>query len=299
MSMVLALPCSRLLLMVGTVVALLPAGRARAGVTVVFQRGASSPATMYLEGERMRVENIDKSEHASSVILDAAGKRLIMLDEKGKTYTEMTEQDMKQMRERVEVARAQMQERMKTMPPEQRKRMEEVMAGMGGPNGPGAKPAKPSVLKFERLGQKKTINGFACDMYRVLEDGKPHEEDCISPWSVGLLQKSDLAGLRKFSEEMAKNFGAMAAGSQAGFDRLDKYPGIPVSRVPLEASGARGEEEQIKSVKRGSIEAAKFAVPAGFTKKDLPMGGAGGPGGPGGPGSHGHGAFRPLPPPKP
>jgi hypothetical protein len=276
-----------------TLATLLLAGRAHAGVIVVFQRGTAGPATMYLDGDRMRVDTPDRNEHATSVILDAGGKRFIMLDEKDKTYTELTDQDMKRMRERVEAARAQMQERMKNMPPDQRKRMEEVMAGMGAP---GVAPAKPPQLKFERLGEKKTVNGFACEMYRVLEDGKPHEEDCISPWSAGLLQKSDMAGLRKFSEEMAKNFAGMGGGNRAGFDRLDKYPGLPISRVPLEAGGTRGEEEQIKSVKRGSIEAAKFAVPAGFTKKELPAGGMGGPGGHG-PG--GHGAFRPMPPQKP
>jgi hypothetical protein len=250
-------------------------GLAHAGVTIETTRGAESAATMYLEGERMRIDGADKTGTATSVIIDGGGKKLIVVEEKKKSYTELTESDMKRMKVQVDAMRAQMEERMKTMPPEQRKQVEAMMAGMGGAPG---KPAKPAVLKFEKLGQKKTINGFSCEMYRVLKDGVASEEDCIAAWSASTVQKSDLAGLRKFGEEMMKNFGSAGARDQIQLDQLDKYPGIPISRVPLEADGTRGPEEQIKSIKRGSVPAAKFAVPAGYTKKTLPTGmGAGGP----------------------
>jgi hypothetical protein len=243
-------------------------GRAHAGITMTLQRGAGTPSTLYIEGPHLRVDNAIKDERASAVILDAAGKRFVMLDERNKTYTELTEADMKRMRGQMEAARAQMQERLKTLPPAERKRMEAAMAGMGAP---ATGPAKPVELKFERLGAKKTVNGFACEMYRVLRDGAPHEEDCISPWSAGVVQKSDFAGLRKFAQEMSKNFGGAAAGSgQIDLDAMEKYPGIPISRIPLQPGGVKGEEEQIKSVKRGAIPDATFAVPAGFKKTELP-----------------------------
>ena len=161
---------------------------------------------------------------------------------------------------------------------------------MGGPAG---KEPKPRALKFERLGAKKSINGFSCEMYRVLEETTPKEEDCLAPWSASALQRSDFEGLRKFSEDMAKDAGAMGpGGGRQMFEQFDKYPGFPVLRHPLEPG--QHEDEQLKSVKRGSIPAVKFAVPAGFTKKESPMGKGMGMG----MGAPPRGPFKPLPPPK-
>jgi len=258
----------RFTLLAVTTASLLAGGRARAGVTLVMQRGANTQSVLYVDGDKMRMENPGEGtgQRATTVIVDAAGKRMLMVDEAAKTYTEITEADMKRFGAQLEARRAEMEERMKSMPPEQRKRIEDMMGG---------KTAKPRELKFERMGDKKTINGFSCEMYRVLEDAAPKEEDCVAPWNASLLQRSDFEGLRKFAEDMAKSSGTMSAGGgRQMFEQFDKYPGFPVTRRPLEAG--HGEEEQLKSVKRGSIPAGKFAVPAGFSKKPLPMGAMGG-----------------------
>ena len=261
------------LLAAAAAVPLLLGARAQAAVTLVMQRGADAPSTLYVDGDKMRMENPTGRER--TVIIDAAGKRLMMVNDDAKTYTEITEADMKRFGEMIAQRRAMMEEKMKTMPPEQRKKMEAMMGGLTG-----TKDGKPRELKFDRLGQKKTINGFSCDMYRVLEAGTPKEEDCLAPWSASLLQRSDFAGLRKFAEQMAKDSGAAGAGSQQMFEQFDKYPGFPVSRHPLDP--ANQPDEQLKSLKRGSIPATTFAVPAGFTKTASPMmgGGMGGPGHP-------------------
>jgi hypothetical protein len=265
-------PHLRLALLLSALAApLLLGGRAQAGVTVVMQRGASTLSTLYIDGDKMRAENPGAANRASVVIIDAAGKRFLMVNDADKSYFEMTEAGMK-------ARRAEMDEKMKALPPEQRLRIEQMMGGKPGD--------KPPELKFEKTGVKKTVNGFSCEMYRVLEGAMPKEEDCLAPWGAGILQRSDFAGLRKFAEDMAKSMGVM--GRQM-FQQFDKYPGFPVTRHPLEPS--KEEDEQLKSVKRGSIPASMFAVPAGFTKRDSPMG-MGGLGGPP------RGNFRPLPPPK-
>jgi hypothetical protein len=241
------------------------AGRAQAGVTIETQRGPDGAATMYVEGNRMRMDGGDKTGTTTSVIMDGPSKKMIVIEDKKKVYTEIGQEDMKRMRAQVDAMRAQMEERMKTMPPEQRKQMEGMMAGLNA-----GKPGKPVVLKFEKLGQKKSVNGFSCDMYRVLRDGTAAEEDCLAPWGPKSIQKSDLAGLLKFAQEMAKSFGGAGAKDQLQFDQLDSYPGFPISRVPLSPTGERGVEEQVKSIKRGAIPATRFDIPAGYTKKDLP-----------------------------
>jgi hypothetical protein len=75
---------------------------------------------------------------------------------------------------------------------------------------------------------------------------------------------------------MQKSLGPMMGGGarRNAFDQFDKAPGFPVLRHSLE--GAGHEDEVIKSIKRGSIPASTFAVPAGYTKKDPMQGMMGG-----------------------
>jgi hypothetical protein len=257
----------------------LAAGPAHAAVTIVTQHGTGATTTITLDGDHVRIDHPQKDQRASATILDAVGKKLVMLNDQEKSYTEITEADRQKMRARMDGMMAQMKDRMKDLPPEQRKRMEQMMAARGVPAA-GDKAEPEPTLKFEPMGAKKTINGFACEMYRRLEDGKVREELCASPWSAGLVQKADFAGIQKFAAEMMEGFGPRRGRRGNPLAEMDRYPGIPISRVPVDADGKRGEEDQIKSIKRGSVPAAKFAVPAGYTKKELPFGR--GPGGPGG-----------------
>jgi hypothetical protein len=261
-----------LVLGAGLAVALLVPLRAHAGLTIITQRGADPIATLYVEGDHFKVDE-PKHEQATSVIVDAKAKKVIMVDANKRTYMEMTEEDRKRMRGQMDAMRAQMQERMKNMPPDQRAKMEAMM----GPGPAGAADAgKQHDWKFESMGQKKTINGFACEMYKVSEDGKLREEQCVSPWSAGLVKKTDFAGIQKFAESMMEDFGGTRARSGSIFSRMEKAPGIPISRVSIDANGQRSEEEQVKSIKRGSVPASVFEIPAGFTKKEMPMPGMGG-----------------------
>jgi hypothetical protein len=243
--------------------------RAQAGLTINTQRGSDPVATLYVEGDHFKADE-PKHEKASTVIIDAKAKTVTVVDATKHTYTVMTDEDRKRMRAQMDAMRAQMQERMKNMPPAQRARMESMM----GPAGAG-QAGKTHDWKFDSMGQKRTINGFACDMYRVSEDGQVREEQCVSPWSAGLVKKTDFAGIQQFAEAMMDEFGGARARSGSIFSRMEKAPGIPISRVPIEANGQRGEEDQIKSIKRGAVPASVFAVPAGYTKADMPMFGPG------------------------
>lgn len=268
----------------------LAGARAHAGLTMVFQRGQHAPSTMWIEGANMRVDSNEASAQATGILFDGAGKRMVILNDTDKSYMVITSEDMKRMKDSMKAMRAQAQARLKDMPPEQRKRMEAMLDQMGGGD------QKPREYKFEKMGAKKTINGFGCEMYRLKIDGKVHEEDCVAPWGPAAVQKSDFDALKPFFEQMSKDFSGAAGngGDRDLLERINKAPGFPISRVPIEENGTRGEEEQLKSLKRGAIAGDKFAIPSGFTKKTLPQMGAPAPGTPGGPPKGG--PFRPLPP---
>jgi hypothetical protein len=254
------LKIKRLVLLAAVVAApLLASGRAHAGVTIVTQHGADQPSTLYLDGDKMRAES-SKTANERTVIIDAANKKFVTINDAEKSYMEVTQADMERMAGFIASQRAAAEERMKSLPPEQRKKYEQMMGG-----------GKPHDFKFEKMGGKKTINGFSCEMYKILEDGTPKEEVCLTPWSSSTISRADFAGIVKFSQDMQKSLGAMAGGAKNNnpFDQFEKAPGFPVLRHDLEPGH---EDEVVKSIKRGSVPASAFTVPAGYTKKD-PMGG--------------------------
>jgi hypothetical protein len=260
-------PASLLATVAAVAVAVLaPARLALAATTLVIQHGTREPTTVYADGDHLRAA-ISGNEQFTAVIMDATAKKLVMIDDRAKTYTEITEEQMRRMAAKMAEVRAQVEEKLKNMPPERRQKVEAMMKAM--PGGDAGQSGKPAEWKFEALGQKKTVNGMPCETYHVLVDGKLHEEDCILPWSSKLLRKSDFAGIEKLAQTMTESVGVSRTG---GIPLLNRYPGLPISRVPVTPDGARGEEEQVKSIKQGSVPAGSFTVPAGYTKKPLPEG---------------------------
>jgi hypothetical protein len=243
----------------------LAGGRAQAATIIVTQKGEQPSSTFIADGDHLRMER--PGERESVIIMDVPGKRLVMVRDGEKSYSELTEADMKQIGAQLAAARAQMDERMKNMTPEQRKQVEQAMGSMAGM----MQNLKKFEWKFDSLGQKKTVNGMPCEMYKVSLNGEPHEEDCILPWSSRLLKRSDFTGLENFTRTMTESIGARGAGDHGGVPLFHEFPGLPISRVPLEG-GTRGPEEQVKSIKQGSPPAGAFTVPTGYTKKPLPMG---------------------------
>jgi hypothetical protein len=229
-----------------------------AATIIVLQNGNQPPQTIYADGKHLRLESPGEKE--SVAILDAASGKLVVIDDKEKSYTEITEADMKHMAQQLGAARAQIEQQMEKLSPEDRKQAEKALGAMAK----DLKGSKKSEWKFQPLGQKKTVNGMSCEMYKVTLDGKPHEEDCILPWSSSLLKKSDFTGLESFGKSLNQAFGA--PGGQ-GIPLFSDFPGLPISRVPADGD----EPEQVKSVRQGSAPAGAFSVPSGYTKKPLPV----------------------------
>ncbi len=237
---------------------------AAAAVTLVTKHGDQPESTMYIDGDHIRFDMGDGASEVTSVLMDGASKTMTAISGKEKTYTEITEADMKRVRAQLDALRAQM----KNMPPEQRKQLEKMLGS--------SVDAGQHDWKFDRAGGKKTINGFPCEMYRVLRDGKPAEEDCLLLWSAGVVKKDEFTGLKKIGQTMSDALGV--SRNQQQLILIDRYPGLPVSRIPIDDDGTRGPEEQVKSIKQGSLPRSLFEVPKGYTKKALPAMGAPGAG---------------------
>jgi hypothetical protein len=274
----------RALKLVPAAVLFLTSVSASAAVRLTYERkkaGAAGAepgsATITVDGEHIRMDGMTAGQRAgrsSAMIVDAGAKKMLMLDADRKVYREITEADAKQMKERMDGARAQMAARMKDIPPEHRKQAEEMMARMGG-------GGEASEVKYEPLGTKKKIAGFACEVYRVQVGTHANNESCFAPWSSNIITKAEAAQFKKLFESLQKSFAFVPSVRAADWS---KAPGIPIEQTHFAADGKTAEwTNTLKSVTRPSVAASEFQVPSGYTKEEMPMG-RGGPGGPRGPG---------------
>ena len=246
--------------------AALAGSTAFAGVVLELEKKVGKEnvrATVYLEGNKMRVE--DKSAKGTAVmIFDGDQKKMYVLQTAEKKYTEMGETELKKMKEQLEQIRKQMAERIKTLPPDQRKKMEELMARNGLVNS----PEKEQALRFEKMGKTKTYVGLSCEMYRIIEEDKPAEENCIVPWSSDVLMKKDLEGIESMRKLFANTLGG--GRQRAGIWQIAQYPGFPVYRERKLPDGGK-EIEELKSLSRKPIAPERFKVPAGYKKEARPI----------------------------
>ena len=252
---------------------------ARADVTIVSEHtggGETRTATIQAKKDFFRADGGGRGP--GYVIGDAAAGKLTVVAVERKAYFEMTAGDMARVGSMAQnpAMDAMVQEKMKNLPPEQRARIEAMMAQRGGQ--PGAGPVvvpRERSLKFEKTGEKKTVNGFACEVYRVTNEGRPYEEDCIAPFGASTLTKEDGENFKRIAE-MFKSMRGPAAQS-ASVDHWNDYPGFPIVQAKLGADGKVQRTTTVKSIKHDALAADLFQVPAGFTRSAGPgmMGGMG------------------------
>lgn len=253
-------------------------------LTLVSERtdaqGGAATNTVYLDADHLRIESTRAARGGEIMIYDAKAKRMLVLHPDRKTYAEMTEADLARFKTQGAEMQKRMQAHLANLPPERRKMVEDMMAQNGVKPGQDPTQRPTRNLKFTALGQKKTVNGFACEMYNVQDGDKLVERDCIAGWDKGLITKDDVSALMKFLESFTNAVGVPLPSVQA---EMNRYPGFPVVRTALGPDGKTLHEETLKSLKRDAPSADLFTIPAGYTKQERPFGGPGGPHGPGGP----------------
>ena len=261
------------------------AGDAVAGV-ILTTKGSDAKnneeSTIYLEGNKLRVESKRSSEHPGVFIFDGDSQKMITVDLEKKTYTEITAERMKAlssdaqkrmqegMAKMTPEQRKQMEAAMAQMPPEQRKRMQDMMAGRT-PTQDATSNAPASTIKWERTGNEQKVAGYSCEGYKEIKDGKNAGTGCLIPWNSGAVTKADIAPMMKIQDFVAKA-GMGAMGNQRGLEELRNSPGFPGVWERIGDDGQGHDRTTLTSVKRTSISADKFQPPAGFTQTELPSG---------------------------
>src|SRR5205814_123380 len=114
------------------------------GTSVTWERtlrdGTPMTVVMKCDNGSARFER-GGAEGSRTVIWDGPGKAMLVLKPAEKTYTKMTEAQLKEMKERTQARVAEMRAKVEKLPPADRARAEAMMAAMG--------EEKPAEWKFK------------------------------------------------------------------------------------------------------------------------------------------------------
>jgi hypothetical protein len=207
------------------------------------------------------------------VLFDGAKEVLDIVNVDAKTYNELTKADVDRLAGQMQSAMDQMNAMMASMPEAQRAQMGAMMQGRMGAMAP------PVKTEYRRNGTDK-VGKWTCDKYDGYQNGQKVSEICtVAPAALGLALDDFAVG-----RQMMDMFSKLVPGGSSqlmavGHAAAEGYDGIPVRSTSTVAG--RTVTTEMVDVSRQTFPDSIFAVPAGYTRQDMPgmngmMGGRGG-----------------------
>jgi hypothetical protein len=195
------------------------------------------------------------------VIIDPAEGSMTIVANDKKEYTKITKADMKQIADML----AMLEQQMAGMPAEMRQMMASRMGG------PGA--GQPVAVTTD-TGEKATVAGKSCRIFRTTQGGRTTQERCLAEPSAMSVPAADQATMvaaiamtKDIMDTMSKSpmFGQIAATSP--------FPSglVPLRTTTIDASGTRSTSELV-GVSNAALPADTFTIPSGYKEQKLPTG---------------------------
>ena len=226
--------------------------------TVAFGQGMTWDSNIVSNGHEMVTHTYYVPKKLKTVNDQNGDFHIIRIDQdkvytvhtKEKTYSVMTFAEIEQMGKQMNAQMEQLQKQMKDMPEEQRKMMEKMLGGKA----PGAQ--KEPKIEVIKTGEQKSINGFACNRYSVISDGKEEISLWVTPDVKGF------AAMKQDFMEQGKRMAAMTPGGFKGIvEAMQKVDGFPI-----ETEMGTMMKTTVTKVEMKTVASSEFEVPAGFTK---------------------------------
>jgi hypothetical protein len=189
------------------------------------------------------------------VILRFDKELMWTVDNKNKSYTEMT---FAQMQESMDKMKSVMKDQMKDMSPEQRQAMEKMMGKNLGKMFGGDESSFDITVK--RTGKNKTILGYNCEQIFLNLNNEPMMEMWVT----------DKLSMGTDWLEVYQKMGLMKGNLS---DEAKKIDGIPLAnKMTMNTGMGKMESEtEVTKVVKTSVSDSEFEVPKGYVKKNLGM----------------------------
>lgn len=223
--------------------------------------GGSSLNTILIGQGKIRAD----ADQNTSVIIDPTAGQMTVLDHGKKIFTRIGKAELQQMTDMFK----QLEGMLANMPPEARQMVQSRMGGAGG--GP--------AIVTEDTGEKATVAGKACRIFRTTMQGRPTAEYCMADASAIDLPAADrqtMAAAMAWSKELTDAISKMPMLRMA--DTGPFRAGLmPLRSTTIGADGTRRTSELV-GVTNSVLSADVFAVPAGYKEQkiEIPKMGRGG-----------------------
>jgi hypothetical protein len=216
---------------------------AHAQVTFVQKEtrgGQSTTSQIQIDKDHIRADTHNENDEVAFVF-DAASKTGRIINISKKTYMEISQAEMEQMRTMM----AQVQEQLRNMPPDQRAQVEQMMQGRGMP---GLGAALPKV-NYRQAGSDK-VGQWTCAKYEgFVAEQKTSEVCTVDPKDLGLVA-SDFEAARQLAELFKTFVPDAAAGAFVNGTPNDQgFSGVPFGARRSETAQLRPSARLLRSVR--------------------------------------------------
>ncbi len=212
----------------------------------------------YLEKDMIRMDmKIDKND--MTTIFLGEKELFLMIDHKKKTYTEMTKEDLENIKKMAEELVKSLSEAFKNIPPEMQEKMKTAMT---------PETTKKSETVYKKVASKEKVNKWICDKYEGTLDGNKESDVWTTNWKELGLRQEDLKGFDKIGEFFTSLTKDFQWQFKVGTDEESKemYFGFPVKTINYE-NDKPSDEYEIKEIKQEELKASLFEVPKGYKKE--------------------------------
>jgi len=220
--------------------------------------GGSSLNTILIGQGKVRSD----ADQNMAVILDPTAGTMTLIDNGRKTFTRITRADLEQLVRTMADTMKQVEQAMANVPPEMRDMVKGRMGGMANVGGPTA--------VTEDTGERATVAGKSCRIFRTTVQGKPTAEHCMAEVSAIDIPAADRATMaaaiawsKEFTDALAK--GPMGQLADATPFRAGM---VPLRTTTISSSGERRTSE-FAGVSTDALAADLFAVPAGYKEQKI------------------------------
>ncbi len=238
--------------------------------TTTAQPDAKMINKTYVGSDRMRMEA--QAMGGTQIVIFRQDKGLFwIIDQKAKTYMEITKQDFQQMKAKMNETKTMVDEQTKHLTPEQQQMLKKVMSGRGMPTAQSAGTIKTT---YKKVASGEKVNQWVCAKYEGYREDQKVKEVWTTDWkSLGLTPESFklMKDLGEFFEDFTKDMAS--SFDKVGSDEWEKeqgYTGIPVKTLSYTDGKLRAATE-VTEVKQESLPPTLFDLKPDLTKKELPF----------------------------
>lgn len=226
----------------------------RADFETVQGSGGPGLARIELSGQKLRTD----AGKVTMLFDGESGRKILLMHDKHQYI------DMDKAAQTAGAAMGRANAALANLPPEQRALVEKQMGGRM----PGASSA-PAVVHVTPTGASDRIAGYACQIYRTEIDGRHINDSCLTDSADAGISAADRAAAHHAFEQM-KVFGEKMSGGSYKAPVVDTPVGkFPVQVTRYDDAGKPTHVAQIKSLTTASVDAADFAIPAGYTEQEI------------------------------